>query len=371
MAVKVKKKKSLSSSVTKKPKRLLKSAARRPKRAVRKAKMPLAAHLLSGDWKMGLLGGALLIGMIFWSAKAPKNVPHQSLKQLSLRSDQPDSALIVREESTPLSRRFKEASALGFADRLEYWGELVSQSRGPSGSARAGARDLAALAQGPEIADTAPFLPDQYNCTTFVETVISLSRSGSVNDFFKNLIAVRYKDGQAKYEKRNHFPEADWIPNNVRSGLLKDITIEVAKGAGASVQVASKTIDRGAWLADLRKAGKVSRSIASVAELEWAQPVHVELPYIPLKQVAAVKKEIPSGTVLNIVRQSDDRHPVLITHQGFVIQRNGQTWFRHATRGGKIQSVELMSYLKNRADSKQTLNWPLIGVNLNLPLPAR
>ena len=80
--------------------------------------------------------------------------------------------------------------------------------------------------------DNVPYVPEAFDCTTFVETVAALARSESPRRLMGNIIAIRYNNSEPGWMNRNHFPEADWIPNNARAGILRDITADVARTAG-------------------------------------------------------------------------------------------------------------------------------------------
>lgn len=70
----------------------------------------------------------------------------------------------------------------------------------------------------------------ELDCTTFVESVLAMSLSSiqgedlSEENFAKNLQKIRYRDGIIDgYTSRLHYV-ADWVNNNVRKGIITDIT---------------------------------------------------------------------------------------------------------------------------------------------------
>jgi len=71
-----------------------------------------------------------------------------------------------------------------------------------------------------------------YDCVTFVENVVALTqltRSGqnSFNSFRKFLQKIRYRGGRLQgFPSRLHY-FSDWIYDNQKKGILKDITAEV------------------------------------------------------------------------------------------------------------------------------------------------
>ena len=105
---------------------------------------------------------------------------------------------------------------------------------------------LGALGEGPDGEfDRDPLIRfDAFDCTTFVETVMALSLDSDLDAATRTLQKIRYKDGQIGYATRNHFIELDWVPNNVRSGYLRDITSDMAGRNGVKI---SKTISKRKW----------------------------------------------------------------------------------------------------------------------------
>ena len=70
-----------------------------------------------------------------------------------------------------------------------------------------------------------------FDCTTFVETVLALSRTFIVNEdynyFKKELSGIRYRNGIMNgYCSRLHY-FSEWISDNVKKKIVKDITREL------------------------------------------------------------------------------------------------------------------------------------------------
>lgn len=256
---------------------------------------------------------------------------------------------------------FDKTQGMGFQERIQYWSELLATE--PVARER-----VLSFARTPEgMMDSAPLIPEKFDCTTYVETVVALSQSQKPEDFVTRLMAIRYKNSKPTYFDRNHFPEADWIPNNEKAGILKDVTAQVAAQAKVQLGTQKKEINRGEWYATNLKRLGVNRSVASVSgepTATWSAPVEVEVPYLPIDQVEQALKHIPDGVVVNFVRKYDARQPVAITHQGFIIRKGDKLFLRHASVGGKIKTMGLPEYLYdfNKRDGRK---WPLVGINLN------
>ncbi len=259
----------------------------------------------------------------------------------------------------PLAEEFKNVESLSFNEKMQFWSSYIEKNL-------KGRLKLFSLASTAQLDDAAPIVPSEYNCTTFVETVAALARSQSSSDIVKNIVAIRYRDGQPSFQNRNHFPEADWIPNNEKSKILTDITGKIASRGGVLNEVERKQVDRGKWLTRQMRNSQVSRNLATLVSKDWSTPTQVQVNYIAISQVKKVLDQIPNGTILNLVHKDDGLHPVLITHQGIVVRENGRVLLRHASIGGRIRTNDLYVYLHHLEKQQgRHLRWPLIGVNLN------
>ncbi|MBU2713311.1 N-acetylmuramoyl-L-alanine amidase-like domain-containing protein [Zooshikella harenae] len=233
---------------------------------------------------------------------------------------------------------------------------------------------------------------DEFDCTTFVEIVLAVSISNSIDSFKVNINNIRYKDGYVSFGTRNHFPSLDWIPNNY--AILEDVTRYISPDESKK---AVALIDKRAWY-QFSKISKIqSVDVSEVekkllleqlkAEGRQFEPVQAELPYIPLdsifkektldmetlrlradrlkviesnaslseserkKQInqfvlknriddseidTALLAKIPSGSIINVVRPNWKLKKWIgtnmnVSHQGFAIRKQGQLFFRHAS----------------------------------------
>jgi hypothetical protein len=64
---------------------------------------------------------------------------------------------------------------------------------------------------------------DAFDCVTYIETVLSLARASTPDEFIENLRHIRYADGIVDWKKRNHYMTT-WIRNNKRAGVVRDRT---------------------------------------------------------------------------------------------------------------------------------------------------
>jgi N-acetylmuramoyl-L-alanine amidase-like len=234
---------------------------------------------------------------------------------------------------------------------------------------------LGPLGEGPQGRfDRDPLISfDALDCTTFVEETMALSLSPDLASAKDLLRRIRYKDGRIAYASRNHFTSADWVPNNVAAGFLRDVTRDVA---GADVQIASKTISKRTWyagktLADLQGLDSLTPAERSARLREFralgaAMPDEtVSLPYLPIALLPKYASRIPSGTIANLVREDQPDKPVLVSHQLLIIDEGGAPYVREAAWKDEVKDIPLLDYFKIYDGSK----WPLLGLNLNEILP--
>ena len=285
------------------------------------------------------------------------------LRSHSLRQDVRGIAQVPSISSEPspvkqtwLESEFQRLHSKSTAERVDFWSAALEN--GPL--IRTEIRDLLGKRM---VSDSAPLFPEKLDCTTFVETVVALSRSDSPADLFQRLIEVRYRDAQPSFTNRNHFVEADWIPNNEKSQILKDITADLATSAQIHVQAEDRTLHRSQWISDQVHRQGLDREIASVP----AETKEVRVAYLPLERIEKVLSQIPSGAIINFVREKSPKHPVLVSHQGIAVRDSqGQLMLRHASIGGRIRTESLASYLDGmKQHNRKMVRWGWVGLNVN------
>lgn len=191
---------------------------------------------------------------------------------------------------------------------------------------------------------------DRVDCLTFVETVMALSLSGSVEDVLHVLDSIRYR-ARPEYAGRNHLMEAEWLPSNLAKGLVRDVTAQLG---GEAARSGWKVIAPEAW---------GSTTARALALPPGARPTgRFPLSIIPVDEIAGRAAHWPSGTLLLVVRQDAPWRITRVSHLGFVVQRGGKTYLRHATRGWKdgVVDEELSHLLARHA----RYTWKIEGVSL-------
>jgi hypothetical protein len=204
---------------------------------------------------------------------------------------------------------------------------------------------------------------DTFDCTTYIETIVSLAISRQAGEFEQAMNNIRYENGEVDYLKRSHFTDLWWIPRNISTGLLTDITRVLGEN---QVIVARANINLPGWLKKISLA-QIRVPDASAAErnllLEELRQNHqfytvevAEVPYVSinwiLKNPAWVKK-IPHGTIVNFVRPNWDLTEQYgshqnISHQAFLFWKGNILYQRHASTSNPQEVFELpfLDYIK-------------------------
>ena len=194
---------------------------------------------------------------------------------------------------------------------------------------------------------------DAFDCTTFVETAIALALANDLPDARVVLDHLRYQQGVVDYAARRHFPEAEWIPQLTKLGLLKDITREVG---GKSVTSESKKLDADVWKR-ARHEGLPKLADERIPSGVFALDVW------PLAAAAAAADRIPAGVVLHLVRVDFPNVPVRVSHQGLVLEKDGKKFIRHAAdrMHHRVVDEPLDRFFQRM---KAYGKWPVTGVHL-------
>ncbi len=221
---------------------------------------------------------------------------------------------------------------------------------------------------------------DAFDCTTFVETVVSLAASRTLPEFERTMDHIRYEDGVVDYLRRNHFTDLQWVPANTKSGLLREINHLVVEPA--QLREATAIIDLPAWL---RRKTIDDVSMANVGferRLQILRELRSEgsafskstakISYIPvatLLEKPELLNRIPTGTVVNFIRPDWDLTAskgtrLNVSHQGLLFRKAGGLVLRHAgSTEGAVVELAFLEYLSRFRDHETLKGVHLMQVN--------
>ena len=186
------------------------------------------------------------------------------------------------------------------------------------------------LGEGAGYDDDPLIRTDAFDCQTFVETVISCGKVSRLN-------RIRYADGDVKFEKRNHFFSADWIPNN--SDIVQNISAEFGP-----TKTRSGVIDKQSWF---KKVHNIDIDIA---------PLNAEIEYVPYSDIRDINVAVPvlvAFVVDNPQTAKSIGSDILVSHVGFLMPGGV---LRHASSSmGAVVDVDFQEYIAASAGIKTRL----------------
>jgi hypothetical protein len=189
-----------------------------------------------------------------------------------------------------------------------------------------------------------------FDCVTFVENCLTFSRclksSNTTYQGFKNeLEYIRYRDGSLDgYTSRLHY-FCDWIYDNSKKGLVKDITRDLGG------VLYDKTIDFMSTHAKLYKQLADKANLDNIKGIEDSINSRIHY-YIPKEKISNIYDSLNTGDIIATTTTIDGLD---VTHTGYIYKgEDGGTYFMHASSKYKkviISGNQLSDYIDE--DSKK------------------
>lgn len=195
------------------------------------------------------------------------------------------------------------------------------------------------------------FRLDRFDCTSLVETALALGAARSVAEAGPFLDAIRYS-GTPAFESRNHYVEAQWLPDLAARGWIEDVTAAVGGDDAIVVTVRHGRTD---WREEARR-GKLVAGL----DPERMPDGESRLSLVPLGRVTAIAPRIPAGTILLVAREERKGRPYRVVHMGIVVvDGRGERLVRHASRDlGRVVDERLERFVARYARQER---WPVQG----------
>ncbi|MBN2497289.1 MAG: DUF1460 domain-containing protein [Deltaproteobacteria bacterium] len=160
-----------------------------------------------------------------------------------------------------------------------------------------------------------------FDCVTFVESVLALARSRSVEGFLREIRQTRYRDGCVDWSRRLHY-FSDWMRSNEHRGALR-----------------------------IRTRGRGSRSIEARLAFIEALPAHrVRFHVVPKSALQLARPRISAGSVIAFASL---RSKLDFFHTGLLrIDRadgrgaEGLTLVHASRSAGEVRAEPLDAFLK-------------------------
>ncbi len=182
------------------------------------------------------------------------------------------------------------------------------------------------------------------DCTTYVENVLAFglmlqNEETQFEDYTNELETIRYKNGKLDgYASRLHY-FSEWIANNEKKELLKDITSEIGgKEITKEINFMSSHRDLYPFLKDDVNFEKIKASENYLNN----QAICI----LPQDQIEANEHLIQSGDIIALTTSINGLD---ITHTGIASrEKDGRIHLLHASSSGevKVSDLTLVDYLK-------------------------
>ncbi len=279
------------------------------------------------------------------------------------------SVLAQSGDQAEWSTLFASANALTLEERVDFWsGDLFKH---PGRKSDFFSHLLAAGYVQGNRAELA-VVSKKWETLGFVETVLALARSHRPSDFARSLAEIRYRHGFVTFFNQRVVLETQWMPENRQAGVFEDWSQAVAVQSGVMVAEIEKAVPQKSLLrAQLKQAvasaeghapseALKAEKISFLAQVQKQPVVVTHFQYLPF---GAALSNIPSGSLLTLVHKKNRKRPSLLTHQGIVVHRQNQVYFRHVV-AGEIRQELLSTFLGRARQSARKTGWPLVGFHL-------
>ena len=206
--------------------------------------------------------------------------------------------------------------------------------------------DIPYVAKTLEIGETESLVVNLHglDCTTFVENVLAFglifkADSTDFYSFTKHLEKIRYRDGKLDgYGSRLHY-FSDWIANNQKKGLVKNITADIGgKPLKKAINFMGTHRNLYPFLKDDENFKKILQTEAELAKRE--------LYVLAQDQIKTNEHLLKTGDILAFATSINGLD---VTHTGFAIKHNGRIHLLHASTGSnmvEISKLPLADYIK-------------------------
>ncbi|MDR1102978.1 MAG: DUF1460 domain-containing protein [Tannerella sp.] len=187
----------------------------------------------------------------------------------------------------------------------------------------------------------------EMDCTTLVETCMALahtvkSATPSFETFCRHLRQIRYRDGVIRdYTDRLHY-FSDWICENERKGLIRDVTRQIG-GKPHRITVSFMSTHPESY----RQLKSHPRQVEVIREKEKEISARRGYALISEASVAACGDRMKNGDIVCFVTRIEGLD---ISHLGFIYRKGNVVRFIHASSSAKKVIVEPRSLTQYVAD---------------------
>jgi hypothetical protein len=184
------------------------------------------------------------------------------------------------------------------------------------------------LGGGPGLPEELRISLSAFDCVTFIEIVLALAFARTIEEFIDTVRSIRYEDSEIDWARRNHYM-VDWARNNEERGFIGNLT--------AGPYAIAKTC-----------------KLNLIAGLPEKTAFFY---YFSAQNRADVAGLFETGDLILFV---STKETLDVFHTGFLIEREGCWFLRHATRSaGLVVDQELEEFMNQNTLAGFVLLRPL------------
>lgn len=188
-----------------------------------------------------------------------------------------------------------------------------------------------------------------FDCVLFVEQLLAMIHSSTVDDYPEMVLQLRYRDGRADYCFRYHYFSL-WAKNAQMHGILTDITASLPGASNRVRRLSFMSSHPGSY-----KPMKQARSLQCITEYE--RDLMVRQDYIPLNALPKVENRLQSGDIFSFVTSVQGLD---VTHTGILERTSlGLNALHSIPEKGVIRTRNFVQYASAVED--------VIGVSIYRP----
>ena len=217
-------------------------------------------------------------------------------------------------DETQLAEGLNEAELVGILDDINGEGDLGKRLERISKRFLGRPYVEGSLGGGAEVPEVLRITLEAFDCVTYLEVVLALACSATLNEFVSMIRRIRYERGEIDWSSRNHYM-TDWARNNEAEGFVANRT------AGPGTIQKTCTLDL------------IPGLPAKTAAFNC----------FPKESLSHVVELAQSGDLVFFVSTRSDLD---VFHTGLLIKREAQMMLRHATRSvGAVIEQDLRGFV--------------------------
>ena len=167
---------------------------------------------------------------------------------------------------------------------------------------------------------------ESFDCFTFLDCIEAMRLSRAYDDFYKNLIRIRYKEGIVEYKRRNHF-FTDWTIYN--RDFVQNRTKEIG---GKKIKTITKTLNH---------------KDEGCCFLYGIKPFKRAISYVPSESVDKTTcARLATGDYIGIYSNLTGLD---VSHVGIIVREGPSIYFRHASSTvRKVVDQDFSEYISDK-----------------------